>query len=381
VLIRGVWVAHLASSDAMRTVRLAAVAVLVSVCCSTAAAMPGDPPFTPLSPADGATATVDPDGIPVAFTCPAYRIADAGDGWITPGGPTDYTGLFSLSSGLGADGKLTDPVAYGRGAQPPGSAPDTCVSSLNAGGSVRPQETPGTYYWQVYRICLGCPGRLDEVGPVRRLTLVSNARPVLELPGKVYANYPFIASVSGDGLPNFSAVTVERARGGSWVKVGAASLAAGTAEVTVKLPKGGQRLRASVVIGGQTVTSQELAKTVIAAGKPKRATAGVYSGKIGPGTSSARFTVKGRTIRSFTAQVPMTCPGVTAGQFTTQIGTAKFGTIKLAPDGSFVGVKTSGSDTSMRVRGRLVKAKLTGGRIELSVGTCTGNISFQVKRS
>src|SRR5262249_29895153 len=127
--------------------------------------------------------------------------------------------------------------------------------------------------------------------------------------------------------------------------------------------------------------SNPLPTTVTTTTKPKKATAGKYKGTVGQGTNSATFTVKGRTIRGFTASVPMTCPGITAGQFTTQIGTAKFPTIKLAPDGGFVGVNTAGNDTSMRVRGRLVNAKLTGGRIELSVGTCTGNISFQVKHA
>lgn len=365
----------------MRKSGLATAIALILVFTPAAAAMPGDPPFAPTAPADGASATVNADGIPVAFTCPGYRIADAGDGFITPGGPKDYSVIFSLSPALGADGKLQNPVSLNRGEQPPGSAPDTCVSAMNAGGSTRPQETPGTYYWQVYRLCLGCPQRLDEVGPVRTLTLVSAAKPTLKLPGKVYANYPFIATVGGQGVPNFSTVTVERANGSSWTKVGADTIASGTAEVTLKLPKGAQKLRVSVTIGSQTVTSAEVTKTVSAAGKPKKATAGAYEGTVGRGTSSARFTVKGRTLKGFTAQVPMTCPGVTAGQFTTMIGTAKFGTVKLAPDGSFVGVNTSGNDTTMRVRGRLVNAKLTGGRIELSVGTCTGNISFQVKHA
>ena len=56
------------------------------------------------------------------------------------------------------------------------------------------------------------------------------------------------------------------------------------------------------------------------------------------------------------------------------------GSVKLAPDGSFVAARTV-SGSSMRVRGRLVGAKLTGGRVELSVGTCVGNIGFQVKHS
>jgi len=76
---------------------LAVLIACISVATSNAHAMPGDPPFGPTAPADGATATVNPDGIPVAFTCPGYRIADAGDGFITPGGPKAKFGTIKLA--------------------------------------------------------------------------------------------------------------------------------------------------------------------------------------------------------------------------------------------------------------------------------------------
>ena len=77
----------------------------------------------------------------------------------------------------------------------------------------------------------------------------------------------------------------------------------------------------------------------------------------------------------------MLCPGVTAGQFTTEIGNAAIRRIRIAPDGTFVGAATSGDEIAVRVRGRLAGARLTGGRIELSVRACTGNIRFQAKRA
>ena len=72
----------------------------------SAAALPGDAPFAPLSPADGATLPVDPDGIPVSYTCPVYRIADPG--FPLFGGPKDYGVTLSTSPALGADGRLAD---------------------------------------------------------------------------------------------------------------------------------------------------------------------------------------------------------------------------------------------------------------------------------
>jgi hypothetical protein len=347
---------------------------------STALALPGDAPFAPTSPADGATLSVDPDGIPVAFSCPVYRISDAGGGFIVYGGAGDYGVSFATSPAVDADGRLADPVALGRGSQAPGTQ-DQCVSGMNPGGSPRPQETPGTYYWQVWRICTGCSLGY-ETGPVLRFTLASAARPTLKLPARIFAGYPVIASVSGGGLPESSQISVERFKGGSWSRVASDALISGVAEPTVSLPKGSQRVRVSAAVGSQTIVSEEVRRTVRGSGgKLTRLTPGAYRGAAGPGTRSASFRVSGRTLRNFKAQVAMLCPGITAGQFTTQIGTALVSRIRVAPDGSFVGVATPGRETAIRVRGRLVGSKLTGGRVELSVGTCSGNTSFKVRHA
>jgi hypothetical protein len=72
-------------------------------------------------------------------------------------------------------------------------------------------------------------------------------------------------------------------------------------------------------------------------------------------------------------------PGM-VGQFTTQIGKAALKRIRIAPDGSFVGAATARS-TSIRVRGRLRGRRITGGRVELSVGSCQGSSAFTAKRA
>ena len=46
--------------------------------------------------------------------------------------------------------------------------------------------------------------------------------------------------------------------------------------------------------------------------------------------------------------------------------------IRLAPDGSFVGAATR-SGAAIRVRGRLRVSRLTGGRVEMSLGGCVGD--------
>ena len=45
------------------------------------------------------------------------------------------------------------------------------------------QETPGTYCWQIWRLCTGCAGSY-ETGPVRRLVLQSPVEPALRAPRK-----------------------------------------------------------------------------------------------------------------------------------------------------------------------------------------------------
>jgi hypothetical protein len=77
----------------------------------------------------------------------------------------------------------------------------------------------------------------------------------------------------------------------------------------------------------------------------------------------------------------MLCPSLPAGQFTTQIATAAIARIRIAPDGGFVVAATPKDQTTIRVRGRLVGAKLTGGRVELSVGTCSGSTPFRARHA
>ncbi|MBI5105486.1 MAG: hypothetical protein HZB46_10995 [Solirubrobacterales bacterium] len=93
-----------------------------------------------------------------------------------------------------------------------------------------------------------------------------------------------------------------------------------------------------------------------------------------------RVTGGGREIRDFRVDVPMLCPGVVAGQFTTQIGRAAVRRIRIAPDGGFLATATSGGDTAILVRGRLARGRVTGGRAQLSVGTCSGTHSFTAAR-
>jgi hypothetical protein len=362
--------------------RAALAAVVLALACALAApaahALPGDPGFAPLTPADGATLPVDPGGIPVAFTCPVYRTFDAGDGFALYGGPKDYSVLMAAAdAGTGPDGRLLDPVTINYGQAVPGQD-GQCSAVLGAGGSAPPQETPGAYRWQVSRLCTGCPGGY-ETGPIRTLTLVSTVDPKVSALGRAFAGHPFLVRVAAAGAATGTTVTVERRTGpSSWVKAGTGTVASGVAEVVVTVRKRGTAtLRARLQSGAQDVAGAGQAIRIASAST--RATP-VRAGRW-TGSHDVVFTVSGRTITRFTGRIPMLCPtpGM-ASQFTTMIGTASLKRVRLAPDGSFVGTATA-SGAAIRVRGRLSGARARGGRIELSTAGCTGNASFSARPS
>jgi hypothetical protein len=174
---------------------------------------------------------------------------------------------------------------------------------------------------------------------VRSFTLVSSEKPTLALPARAYAGFPFIATVGVKGSPAGTAVTV----------------------------------RAQLAIGGQTLTTAERRIQVRRpADAPRTAVrAGAWSG-----ASGVAFRVAGRTVTGFAAQVPLLCPtpGL-VGQFTTQIARAAVSRIRLAPDGRFVGATTR-SGAASRARGHLRNSRLTGGRVEMSLGGCVGDAAI-----
>jgi hypothetical protein len=354
------------------------VVVVIAAMAPGAFGLDGDPPITPVSPTDGATVPTNSGGIPVTFTCPVYRKVDLGGGFILFGGAADYAAILSTSPTLGADGRLATKEAIVNGALAPGAS-DTCAVALGAGGAVRPQEVPGTYYWQVSRLCSGCTLGYES-GPVLRLVLQSQGVATLTVPAKTFAGFPFIARVGGSNLPTSATLEIQRLVAGKWRTLARDSFARQPAEVTVTLPGGPQKLRALVRAGAQEIVSATATRNVAINAPLRTVATGSYRGTVGSGTQSATFRVTGRRIRTFRAFVPMLCPGITAGQFTTQIGTALISSIRIAPDGTFVGV-TSVNGSSIRVRGRLAGAKLTGGRVELSVGNCTGNTTYSARHT
>jgi len=345
-----------------------AVAAATLLCAGPAWALPGDAPVTPIAPADGTSLPTSSAGIPVSYACPLYRTSDFGDGIVRTGDESYYTVLLSRSPTLDGEGRLATPEARGTGSSTPAD-PNTCNLLLRADVTPAPQESPGVWYWQVSRICAGCSPQF-ETGPVRSFTLVSSEKPTLSVPARTYAGFAFIATIGVKGAPAGTEVTVQRRSGSRWVAAGRGTTSGDGAAVTTTLPAGAVTVRAQLAIGGQTLTSAERRIRVRRpADAPRTAVrAGAWSGASGVG-----FRVAGRTITGFAAQVPLLCPtpGL-VGQFTTQIARAAVARIRLAPDGSFVGAATR-SGAAIRVRGRLRGSRLTGGRVEMSLGGCVGD--------
>ena len=89
----------------------------------------------------------------------------------------------------------------------------------------------------------------------------------------------------------------------------------------------------------------------------------------GQRTERLRVTRGGRELRGFEAEVPLLCPSAIPGQpFTNETGYAAVGAIRIAPDGSFLGVATA-KYTSIRVRGKLKGRRISAGRVELRSST------------
>ena len=133
------------------------------------------------------------------------------------------------------------------------------------------------------------------------------------------------------------------------LRAGTGTALDGEADAVVVLPRGTHSLRASLTIGSQAISGNATSVTVAAARRwsTSARSDGAYTGK----SVKLKVARGGREVRDFRAFVPMTCPGVTAGQFTTQIGTAAVKRLKVAPDGSFVAASTPQAGTTIRVRG------------------------------
>lgn len=388
----GATVRRMCGDSAMRVVRggsRAVIAVLLACAAwlgvaATAQAMPGDPPIEPLTPADGAVLAPNPDGVLMTFTCPAYRFADAGGGLALYAGREYYSLRVTTSPQLDADGRLASAfmVDQATASSDPAAPTGECFSGFSDGSASGVHTKPGTYYWQVARICSACGGY--EVGPVRTLRIAVQAAPTVALRWKPWAGYGVVADVKAAGVPEGAAVTVQRRAGGAWSDLASGAVASGAAAIDVVLPKGGATaVRVVIVVGDQRI---EGAPTELTVRKPGRARStsrkddGVWRGT---SSSKAAVTFKvrgaGREIRDLAGKITALCPAAVPGQFIAQLEAFAVPRARIAPDGRFLITVPDGKQR-VRVAGRLRGGKVVGGEISWTDGLCTGTGTFAATR-
>jgi hypothetical protein len=350
-------------------------------------AMPGDPPIEPLTPADGAVLAPDPSGVAVTFTCPTFRFTDDGAGLALFAGREYYSLRVSSSSQLDADGRLAAAFAVDQAAasSDPARPAGECFSAFTDGSASGAHTKPGTYYWQVFRICTACGGY--EVGPVRSFRIAVQTTPTVALRWKPWAGYGVVADVRADGVPDGAAITVQRQTGKAWTDAASGFARGGRATVDLELPKAGATaVRAVVVVGDQRI---EGTATSVAVGKvagARRATGAADDRRWQGQTSSnapITFTVSGRgsKLGKLAGRLTVLCPAAVPGQFIPQLEAFGVPSAKIAPDGRFL--KTTRSKDGklvVRVAGRLKAGKLRDGEISWTDGLCTGTGTFTAKR-
>jgi hypothetical protein len=208
----------------------------------------------------------------------------------------------------------------------------------------------------------------------------TGAKPLLAVVAQpvAYAGYPVVVGVRSSGFPNRTAVTIEL----DGKKVATAEVFRGMGEAIVVVPLGRHRLEARVVQGDEEVASRPLAITVVPARTWQTAgDDGRYAGTAEGGPVSFVVSGGGREIRSFSARVSMFCVGATIAQNHVLIGFARVARARIAPDGRFVSLTHPRPNTIVRLAGRLRHARVTGGEVALTVGTCSGTASMAARRT
>jgi hypothetical protein len=123
------------------------------------------------------------------------------------------------------------------------------------------------------------------------------------------------------------------------------------ARVRPPLARGARQLRAVVTIGSQRIESPVERIDVKRARNwsTRSRDDGRYAA--GGGLRSVTFKIasQGRELRGFNAKVPMLCPGIVPGTFTTQFGTAILRKVKIAPDGRCAGAAMAGGDSAILI--------------------------------
>jgi hypothetical protein len=357
---------------------------------ATASAGPGDPPVEAVFPDDGAVLPVNPEGIETRYTCPEPYHVTSPDTFPTFGDRAEYGVHFATSPDLGSDGRLLQSNVVGISGPDQVQDNDIPIGQCRAymlDSGAHPETTPGTYYWQAWRLCLDCPGDY-ETSAVRsfRLTAAgSGVRLAVKPPARAYRGFPFVVGLTSTGLDASTDVAVQVKRKGAWGTVGTAAATGRTADVAISLPgryrAGRYPIRATARVGSETLAggTKRLRLRKARGWSTSGRQDGKWTGKASGLPVSFRVSGGGRTIKAGRFQLTLLCP--TPGMinpFTIQIADAPLSRARIAPDGSFVFADVIQGHASF-VRGR-IRGTSASGAADLSLGTCTGGAEFSAKR-
>ncbi len=366
--------------------RIALVTSLLAIVASgSASALPGDPQIEPLAPANGASVSPGADGIDVTYTCPAYVSQTYGDPdnpIVDRGDASDYDVTFSDRSDLAADGRLAghafpSPTFSAR----PGSG-GTCTSTLPA-DYVPLAIKLGRVYWQASRSCLQCKPQY-EAGPVRSFTVKAAVSATLILPKRLYTGYLGAFTVRSAASLTDARVVLQRRSGSRWRTVTDEPYHSDATELFGKLPAGRQTVRAVIRTGSSSFTVAT--KTITVRREGGRSTShrddGTYRDAKPAKNSTLKFTVSrgGRQLKGFKASVTTFCFGPDSSNNRLYVVFALLNTVRVAPDGTVVGVLRASSGAREILKGRLSHGRLTGASIDVSLSTCNGERKFRAVR-
>ena len=351
---------------------------------AAASAGPGDPPVEAVLPADGAVLPVNPEGIETRYTCPEPYHVTSPDTFPTFGDRTDYGVCFATSPDLGSDGRLLQSnlvAIVGPDQVQDNDIPLGQCRAYMADSGTGPESTPGTYYWQAWRLCLDCPGDY-ETRPVRsfRLTAAGSAAKLAVKPPARATAASRSRRAHHHGIDNDADVAVQVRRKGAGARSPRPPRTAAppTSRSASPAGQGGEGpLRATASVGSETLTSHERGSGCARrrVGRRPAEQDGKWTGKAKGLPVAFRVSGGGRTIKAGRFQLTLLCP--TPGMvspFTIQIADAPLARARIAPDGSFVFADVVQGAASF-VRGR-IRGRSASGAADMTLGTCAGGAEF-----
>ena len=279
---------------------------------------------------------------------------------------------MATSPELGTDGRLRpdNVVALDQGHESNTLPEGRCVSFFGGEGAA----TPGTYYVQVWRLCVICE-RDYEAAPVRRLEVVVDAKPVVKPPKRAYGGYIAFYRVALAGVPDGAEVTPRAPREGALarrrrgLRLGRGGRGRrGAPRRQAAHPRGGDGRRIDGRGRGAELQGPQGAQL-----EDRRARRRPLHRAAEPEAAHPRRRPQGPRVRDGRADA---LSGITPGTFTTEIGNAFLPAARIAPDGTFAAAVAVGGGAATEVRGRLRDGKVKG-RVKHSLGVCSGDTAFK----